>query len=94
MTKEYNRYDDSNNPQSIVTKYDNSFTETQEIKYIRKGSWCANKIEKMTTTKSRTGVPDDIRTQEYAYDGKGNLLTKTEDPNTSFAVSTIYSYYD
>lgn len=43
----------------------------------------------MTTTKSRTGVPDDIRTQEYAYDGKGNLLTKTEDPNTSFAVSTI-----
>ena len=94
VTKEYNRYDDSNNPQSIVTKYDNSFTETQEIKYIRKGSWCANKIEKMTTTKSRTGVPDDIRTQEYAYDGKGNLLTKTEDPNTSFAVSTIYSNYD
>ena len=94
VTKEYNRYDDSNNPQSIVTKYDNSFTETQEIKYIRKGSWCANKIEKMTTTKSRTSVPDDIRTQEYAYDGKGNLLTKTEDPNTSFAVSTIYSNYD
>ena len=94
VTKEYNRYDDSNNPQSIVTKYDNSFTETQEIKYIRKGSWCANKIEKMTTTKSRTGVLDDIRTQEYAYDGKGNLLTKTEDPNTSFAVSTIYSNYD
>ncbi len=94
VTKEYNRYDDSNNPQSIVTKYNNSFTETQEIKYIRKGSWCANKIEKMTTTKSRIGVPDDIRTQEYAYDGKGNLLTKTEDPNTSFAASTIYSNYD
>ncbi len=94
VTKEYNRYDDSNNPQSIVTKYNNSFTETQEIKYIRKGSWCANKIEKMTTTKSRIGVPDDIRTQEYAYDGKGNLLTKTEDPNTSFVASTIYSNYD
>lgn len=94
VTKEYNRYDDSNNPQSIVTKHDNSFIEAQEIKYIRKGSWCTNKMEKMTTTKSRTGVPDDIRTQEYTYDGKGNLLTKTEDPNTSFAVSTIYSNYD
>ena len=64
------------------------------LKYIKKGSWCANKIEKITTTKSRAGVPDDIRTQEYTYDGKGNLLTKTEDPNTSFAVSTVYSNYD
>ncbi len=94
VTKEYSRYDDSNNPQSIVTKYGTSFTETQELKYIKKGSWCANKIEKITTTKSRAGVPDDIRTQEYTYDGKGNLLTKTEDPNTSFAVSTVYSNYD
>ena len=94
VTKEYSRYDDSNNPQSIVTKYGTSFTETQELKYIKKGSWCANKIEKTTTTKSRAGVPDDIRTQEYTYDGKGNLLTKTEDPNTSFAVSTVYSNYD
>lgn len=94
VTKEYSRYDDSNNPQSIVTKYGTSFTETQELKYIKKGSWCANKIEKITTTKSRAGVPDDIRTQEYTYDGKGNLLTKTEDPNTSFTVSTVYSNYD
>ena len=94
VTKEYSRYDDSNNPQSIVTKYGTSFTETQELKYIKKGSWCANKIEKITTTKSRAGVPDDIRTQEYTYDGKGNLLTKTEDPNTSFTASTVYSNYD
>lgn len=94
ITKEYNRYDDSNNPQSIVIKHNNSFTESQEIKYIKKGSWCANKIEKVTTTKSRAGVPNDVRTQEYTYDSKGNLLSKTEDPNTSFAVSTIYSNYD
>lgn len=94
VIKEYDRYDDSNNPQRIITKYNNSFTESQEIRYIKKGSWCANKIEKVTTTKSRVGVPDDIRTQEYTYDSKGNLLSKTEDPNTSFTASTIYSNYD
>lgn len=94
VIKKYDRYDDSNNPQSIITKYNNSFTESQEIRYIKKGSWCANKIEKVTATKSRAGVPDDIRTQEYTYDSKGNLLSKTEDPNTSFTASTIYSNYD
>ncbi len=92
-------YDEENNPTKIVTTT-GTLVNTKVMTYGKYGSnaWCKNKVESTTSTTINTADlvnPAYVRTQDFVYDAKGNLITHTNDKNVADAVvTTTYGGYD
>ena len=77
------------NPFSIKTTQGNIIT-TQNLTYVQKGSWCPNKLDKITITKTK-GSESIVRTIDYSYDNNGNLTGQTNDEGDTNEQSVVYS---
>ena len=77
------------NPFSITTTQGNVVT-TQALTYVQKGSWCPNKPETITITKTK-GNENIVRTIDYSYDNNGNLNGETNDAGDTNEQSVVYS---
>lgn len=88
QTVEYS-YDTDGNPVSQTTKCGN-LEEQRLMEYTEAGSWCKNRLSKLTVSKSNeTGTNSRVTT--YEYDSNGNLLKETLDPADEKKLTTVYS---
>ena len=92
QTTEYLTYDTYGNPTSIKTTRGDA-TTTQDISYVQRGSWCPNKPETVTITKTK-GNENNIRTVGYSYDTKGNLTSETVDNGDVNQQTVAYSQFN
>jgi RHS repeat-associated protein len=95
---DYNKFDAYGNPENIKTNYyyqsnKPSLTEMKTITYTNAGSWCKNKPETVTITRS-TEKDKEVRTTKYAYDSNGNLTKETHDAGDKNELVTTYTGYD
>ncbi|GHV59473.1 hypothetical protein FACS1894182_13620 [Bacteroidia bacterium] len=80
---------------ALISTQTGNNVEIKNIEYIQKGAWCKNKPSKITVTKEITGKPQQhVRTLNYLYDNKGNLLKQTVDSADAKAVVTEYKNFD
>ncbi|MDL2323157.1 hypothetical protein LJC52_04130 [Bacteroidales bacterium OttesenSCG-928-A17] len=93
QTKHHSNYDAVMNPGTIRTIFGEGIEQVETYVYTAGSHWCANKIDSSQIEYKKEGESI-IRSSSYTYDSKDNLLAKTSDPNTSFAVTTTYSDYD
>ena len=94
----YSAYDSYGNPKTIKTEYlangsNSGIYETKSITYTNAGSWCPNKPETVTVTKTNKNGSQ-TRTHKYSYDQKGNLTKKQRDVGDKNELVTIYDNYD
>ena len=80
------------NPSSIKTTIGN-WSETQALKYVNAGSWCPNKPQSITTTKTFENQTQ-TRTKKFGYDNQGSLIKDTTDVNHANQVIVTYSNFD
>lgn len=60
--------------------------------YVDNGSWAKYLPQKITSTNSRSGVPDIVRNKSLSYDSKGNVQSKTEFAGSSKPIISTYTY--
>jgi RHS repeat-associated protein len=96
----FTNYYEYGNPGTIKTEFfsggANSGISTEKvITYTGKdgGSWCDNKPQTVTTTKTNENGSQ-TRTTEYDYFDNGNLKSKTQDPDKAEEVKTVFDDYD
>jgi len=90
----FNTYDEYLNPTKVTTTYANSpVKKVKEVQYVKKGAWCDNVPELVTTTKYNA-LGEQVRVQKYDYDSKGNVTFSYDDYQDDNQVKTHYYNYD
>jgi RHS repeat-associated protein len=96
ISKKYTNYDNFGNPQRLTIDYGAGVSETQVYSYIKKGSWCNNKVNSISVTKGNSKGNSPARISTYGYSDNGNLIKQVQDEGGDNQVVTEYpeSEYD
>ena len=90
----YDNYDNYGNSGIVTKKFiGSSVIEKTEIEYVTKGSWCPNKVGKITSRKIK-GNDEETRCVQYSYDDNGNGLQEIKDIGDINQVVTDYTNLD
>ncbi len=92
-TSETLSFDNWGNPLQVRSTT-GGIVNTMTMTYIKKGSWCDNKVATLTDSKSVTGETTYTRYTNYSYDTNGNILTEVIDPSDANSLTNEYKNYD